>query len=279
MKSVVAVFALAFSAMLAPSQNHPHPPAALTPHPESRGHAPSEVRDRCRFEAERNLTVAADPGDTFRLRAGSGSLEVMGVPGLDRIQVTARACASDEDLLEELRVTADRNGGEIFVDTHYPDTDGWSWGNRYARLDLVVEVPEAMEAEIRDSSGEMRIGHLGSLRIQDGSGEMEVFSIQGNVSIDDNSGEIALWDVTGDVEIDDGSGEIEMEGIGGSVILNDGSGEIDARDIEGTVRVVRDGSGSIDVDGVGGDFVVERDGSGGINFRNVQGRVDIPRRR
>jgi len=279
MRSVIAVFVLAGSALLIPSRQAVQPIAALTGSSSLPSSPVANTQDRCRYEAERNVTVAADPGDTFRLRAGSGSLEVMGVAGLDRVQVVARACASHEDFLEDLRVTSEKDGGEIFVDTHYPDMDGFGWGNRYARLDLRIEVPEAMVSEIRDSSGEMRVGHLGSLRIQDGSGELEVFSIQGNVSIDDNSGEISLWDVTGDVEIDDGSGEMELEGIGGMVLVSDGSGEIDVRDVEGTVRVVRDGSGSINVDGVGGDFVVERDGSGGIDFRNVQGRIDIPRRR
>lgn len=243
------------------------------------GHPGSDVQSRCRYEAERTLDVSAGTGDEFRLRAGSGSLEVMGVAGLDEIRVVARACASDEDYLEDLRLSSERNGTEIFVDTHYPDMDRWSWGNRYARLDLEVQVPEGMVADIRDSSGEMTIGHMGSLRIQDGSGEIEVFSIQGDVFIDDNSGEIALRDVTGDVEIDDGSGEMDLVGIGGRVTISDGSGEMDIRDVGGTVRVIRDGSGSIDVDGVGGDFIVERDGSGSINFRDVQGRVDIPRRR
>ncbi len=254
-----------------------HPVVRSRLHPA--GQPVSEVQSRCRYEAQRDLTLSAGPGDAFRLEAGSGSLEVMGVAGLDEIRVVARACASEEGYLEDLRVSSRRDGAEIFVETHYPDVGRWSWTNGYARLDLRIQVPEGMVADIRDSSGEMRIEHLGSLRIQDGSGGMEVFSIQGDVLIDDNSGEILLRDVTGDVEIDDGSGEMHLEGIGGTVTLRDGSGEIDVLDVEGTVRVIRDGSGSINVDGVGGDFIVERDGSGGIEFRDVQGRVEIPKKR
>lgn len=266
---------------------HPHASSHVGTEaaPGARAHLPSwtlaapDSRRQCAHEAERNLTVAADPGDRLWLDAGSGSLEVVGVPGLDEVRVVARACASHEDYLDELRIDSRRNGGEISVGTHYPDLDGWSVGNRYARLDLRLEVPEAMPAEIHDASGEMSVGHLGSLRIDDGSGKLEVFSIRGDVSIDDGSGEIVLWDVTGNVEIEDGSGEMELEGIGGNVVLDDGSGEIDIRDVEGGVRINRDGSGSIFVDGVVGDFVVERDGSGSIRYENVQGTVEIPTRR
>jgi len=243
------------------------------------GNAVPETQSRCRYEAERSLTVAASADDVLRLDAGSGSLEVMGVAGLTEVRAMARACASEEDYLDDLRLSSDRRGSEVHIDTHYPEMSGFGWGNRYARLDLRVEVPEAMAAEILDSSGEMRVGHLGDLRVDDNSGEIEIFSIQGDVVIDDGSGEIDVWDVTGNVEIDDGSGEMTLEGIGGMVVLRDGSGEIDVRDVEGTVRVIDDGSGDIDVDGVGGDFIVEDDGSGDIDFRDVQGRVDIPRKR
>jgi hypothetical protein len=285
MKSVIAVSALVGAALLGPGRDlslhrsevpavHPGPVAGVMAHPTLH-----EAQDRCRYEVERTLTVSAPSDGHLRLDAGSGSLEVVGVAGLNEVRAVARACASHEEFLDDLRLSSERNGNEVFIGTHYPDMDGFGWGNRYARLDLKVEVPEAMAAEIRDSSGEMKAGHLGDLRIEDSSGELEVYSVQGNVSIDDGSGEINLWDVTGNVEIDDGSGEIDIEGVGGMVVLDDGSGEINVRDVEGTVRVVQDGSGSIDVDGVGGDFIVERDGSGGINFRDVKGKVDIPRKR
>jgi DUF4097 and DUF4098 domain-containing protein YvlB len=219
-------------------------------------------------------------GDALRLLAGSGSLEVTGVAGLREVRAVGRACASHEEFLEELDLTGEMDGSELVMETHYPDISGMSgWGSRYARIDLRIEVPEGMAANIRDSSGEMMLQGTGSLTIYDSSGEIEAFGIDGSVWIEDSSGEIVLRDVTGDVEIDDGSGEIELTGVGGGVTIDDGSGEIDVRDVVGNVLVVRDGSGSIEVDEVGGDFVVERDGSGSIRYDNVHGRVDVPRRR
>ena len=239
-----------------------------------------EAQSRCRFEAERSLTASASLGSLLHVIAGSGSLEVVGVAGLDEVRASAQACASHEEFLEKLQLTSRLEGSNLYVETEYPDWSEWpGGGERYARLDLRVEVPEGMAADVKDSSGEMALSNLGDVVVDDSSGEIEAYGIRGNIRIDDSSGEITLRDVTGDVEIDDGSGEIDLSTVGGSVVIDDGSGEISVGDVEGSVRVVRDGSGSIEVDGVGGDFVVERDGSGGIEYRNVTGRVDVPRKR
>jgi hypothetical protein len=283
MKAVIALSGLAGLILFGPPLFHAHRSTHHTiVHVDT--HVAKATWDapqsRCRFEAERSFTAPVSSGGQLSLKAGSGSLEVVGIDGLSEIRAVARACASHEEFLEDLRLTTRESGGTVLVETHYPD---WSRqrfsGERYARLDLRLEVPEGLVADIQDSSGEMAISNLGDLFIEDSSGEIEVHDVQGSVSIDDSSGEIRLWDVTGDVEIDDGSGEIDLSGVGGMVTVSDGSGEIDAQDVEGTVRIVRDGSGSIEVDGVGGDFIVERDGSGSIKYDNVAGRVDVPRKR
>jgi len=243
-------------------------------------HVLEDVQDQCRFGADRNLTAAVGAGDLLRLSAGSGSLEVVGVNGLTEVRASARACASHEEFLDELQLTSARDGSTLRIETRYPDWgDQGGWGQRYARLDLRLEVPEGMMADIRDSSGELTVANLGDLVIDDSSGEIEVEGIRGSVRINDNSGEITVSDVSGDVEIEDGSGEIDVSAVGGTLTIDDGSGEINVREVGGTVKVVRDGSGSIEVDGVGGDFIVQRDGSGSIDFRNVTGTVDVPRKR
>ena len=283
MKAVIALSGLAGLVLFGPGLLRSHNPThrrVIHMDTHASAHAVDLGRDRCRFEAEREMTAPVNFGEELRVLAGSGSLEVVGVDGLDEVRAVARACASHEEFLEDLRLTADGDGATLLIETHYPDGSKLrSWGQRYARLDLRLEVPEGLLADIRDSSGWMSLSNLGDLVIDDSSGEIEVHSIQGFVWIDDSSGEITLWDITGDVEIEDGSGEIDLSGVGGMVTIDDGSGEIRAMDIDGTVRVVRDGSGSIEVDGIGGDFIVERDGSGGIDFSNVTGKVDVPRRR
>jgi hypothetical protein len=294
MKAVIALSGLAGLVLFGPSLIHSHKthtihivhadahaPAEVAAHVarDVAGHVDHGDQSRCRFEDELTLEVGVDAGDALQVLAGSGSLEVEGVEGLREVRGVGRACASHEEFLDDLDLTAEMQRGRLVVESHYPDFSGMrSWGNRYARIDLRLEVPMGMVADIQDSSGGMALSGLGDLTVDDSSGEIEANAIYGSVQIDDSSGEIILWDIQGDVEIDDGSGEIEVNGVSGNLTVDDGSGEIDAEDVMGTVRVVRDGSGSIHVDGVGGDFIVNRDGSGSISHRNVEGRIDIPRR-
>jgi len=282
MKAVIALSGLAGFLLFGPTlmhSNHVEHRHAVRVDPDVVAKVAVKVQSQCRFEAERSLTAPASPAGRLHLMAGSGSMEVVGVAGLDEVRASARACASHEEFLQDLQLTSRTEGSTLYVETGYPDWSGRiGLGERYARLDLRLEVPEGFAADIRDSSGGMALSNLGDVVIDDSSGEIEAHGLLGDIRIDDSSGEITLRDVAGDVEIDDGSGEIGLFGMGGSVVITDGSGEINVEDVDGTVRVVRDGSGSIEVDGVGGDFVVERDGSGSIRFRNVAGRVDIPRK-
>lgn len=237
--------------------------------------AAAQDQDACRYEAERSANVEASAGDRLAVMARAGSLRVEGRTGISRVQVRGHACASSEDLLEKLRLETGRSDGVVRVEV--PEFEqGWSWGrNQYARLDLVLEVPAGMAAEIRDGSGETVLRGLGRLRVDDGSGELTVEDIGGDLAIDDGSGGITVRGVRGDVTIDDGSGEVLIENVTGSVSVDDGSGSVEITGVGGSVRV-DDGSGGISVEDVRGDFTVTDDGSGSIRHSGVQGRVQIP---
>ncbi len=234
----------------------------------------------CEYEAERTVELSAGIGDRLVLTAGSGSLEVVGREGLDQVRVVGRVCTSHEEWIDELDVRGERRGSDAVIETVYPDRNNWRdlfRGRNYARIDLTVEVPAGMEADIEDSSGEMNLHGLGNLRIDDSSGEIVIQGSSGSIWIDDSSGEIEITGVVGDVEIDDGSGGIRVVDVEGSVMVSDGSGEVEVESVTGNVIIRNDGSGSIEVDGVGGDFVVRNDGSGSIRHDNVEGNVEIPR--
>ncbi len=235
--------------------------------------------DRCDYyEVERRATMAASASSRLRVAAGSGELQVEGRADLDQVRVVGSVCASEEAYLETLQVTVERRGDEIEVRAHYPDSRDRTRrsGRDVARIDLVIEVPLNMAADLDDSSGSMYVRGLGDVRIDDSSGSITVEGLNGSLTIDDSSGEIEVRDVSGNVTIDDGSGDIDVADVGGSVRLQDGSGSIRAVEVDRDVIVERDGSGSIDVRDVAGDFTVQRDGSGSVRHSGVQGRVDIP---
>lgn len=211
----------------------------------------------CRYDAQRSASVAVAGARTVEVRARAGQLRVEGRPDLTEVRVRGRACASSESILREIDMRLERHGDAVVLEAILPE-GGWNGG--YARLDLTVEVPEGMAADIDDTSGGMVLDGLGALVVKDGSGGMEIH------------------DVRGDLRIDDGSGEIRVDRVAGSVHVRDGSGSMTFDRVDRDVIVDDDGSGSIDATHVGGDFVVRDDGSGGIHWSDVRGKVDIPRR-
>jgi DUF4097 and DUF4098 domain-containing protein YvlB len=231
------------------------------------------LQEECRYSAPREATVEAAGAAQVVIDAGAGSLKVIGRAGLRQIRIHGTACASDRDLLEEIRLSANRSGSSIQI--HSADEDLNLRNREYARLDVVIEVPEALAADITDGSGGIEVSNLGDLRIEDGSGEIEGRDLMGRVDITDGSGEIRLSSVRGDVIIEDGSGEIELTDVDGSVDLRDGSGEIVLSRIGRNVSI-SDSSGDIDVDVVAGTLTVRNDSSGGIHYSAVRGAVRVP---
>ncbi len=230
-------------------------------------------QEECRFSAPREATLDAASAAEVVIEAGAGSLKVIGRTGLRQVRVRGMACASDRDLLEEVRLSATRSGNSIHVKSADDDLD--LRNREYARIDVVIEVPEGMPADINDGSGGIELSGLGDVRLDDGSGEIDGHELAGRVEIHDGSGEIRLTGVRGDVIIEDGSGEIELADVDGSIDIEDGSGEIVLSRVGRNVSIA-DSSGSIDVDNVAGSFTVRNDSSGDIHYSAVKGAVRVP---
>lgn len=212
---------------------------------------------QCDNKSPRRLTANASGATRVVVIAKSGSLRVNGRPAAD-VAVNATACASDKEFLSEMKVVARRDGTDLVVEALIPERlaiFGWS----DARLDMEVGVPSNLPIVVRDGSGEATIENVASVEVVDGSGELDIRGVRGDVEVTDGSGEVSIRDVGGNVTIRDGSGSIEIEHVGGAILVRG------------------DGSGSIHVADVKGDFTVDRDGSGGVDYERVSGRVRIPR--
>jgi DUF4097 and DUF4098 domain-containing protein YvlB len=233
------------------------------------------------YTAPRNAVVDAAGARMVEVEAAAGSLRIEGKAGLKQVQVTGTARSSSQRFLSEIRLIAERRGDVVFIKADIPDDesgfrdrDNWS-----AALELVIQVPQGINAEVSDGSGEAKVLNVGTLEASDGSGD---FSVEGasSVHITDGSGNLRIENVGGDVTVSDGSGEIDVRNVTGSfTVETDGSGSIIATDVRGSVIVENDGSGEIEVNKVGRDFRVENKGSGSIDYTAVSGQVNIPDRR
>jgi predicted RNA-binding protein len=208
----------------------------------------------------RDATVDARGARRLEVEGRSGLLRIRGVDGLREVRVRGTARSSRRAWLDEIRLVARREGDAIVVRADIPDLrDGeWSDGYHVRSLDLVLEVPRGIAADVVDGSGSVEIRGVGALDLKDGSGEILVEDVA-SARIEDGSGEIRLRDVRGDVRVADGSGDIDVSGVRGSVAVD------------------RDGSGEIAVREVSGDLTIDRARARGIAYTQVSGRVSVPR--
>ena len=231
------------------------------------------------YSAPRNAVVDASGAKSVEVEAAAGDLRVEGKPGLRQVQITGTARSSSQQMLSRIRLIAERRGDVVFIKADMPDDDGFYSDDYSAALDLVIEVPQGLNADIGDGSGEAKILNVGSLEMADGSGSLSVIGASGSVHITDGSGDLTIENVGGDVTVQDGSGDIKVRNVTGSfTVQTDGSGGIFATDVRGSVVVENDGSGTIEVSKIGKDLRVESKGSGSIDYADVSGQIDIPER-
>ena len=251
--------------------------------------------DDCRKSADRSATVNASGVSRVVIGAGAGDLKVQGQTGSTEVQARGRACASSDEVLGQIQLESRREGDTVYLKTLIPELTGGAVLNSYAGLHLTVQVPDSAAVEIEDSSGELALSRVRSAKVEDGSGEIDIDDIAGDLDVSDSSGEIEIERVAGNLRIKDSSGEIEVEEVRGAVespvdssgeirleqvgsvhIHEDSSGGIVIRRVNGNVRIDVDSSGDIDVAEVAGNFSVGADGSGDIRHSKVLGKVELP---
>ncbi|HEX7153910.1 MAG TPA: hypothetical protein VF618_20640 [Thermoanaerobaculia bacterium] len=251
--------------------------------------------DKCSHTAPRHASTSATGVTRVVVHAQAGTLKIEGVAD-QSVAVRGTACSSDADFVESINFRMRKSGTDLIVETTIPERNvvfGWF----EARLDLEINVPAGIPLVVHDGSGSTRISNVGATQIEDGSGELEVRGIAGNLEIEDGSGAIRIEDVRGNVRVEDGSGALTIRKIIGSVDVDDNSGAMTIADVSGSVVVhddssgaiaIRDvkqnvvieddGSGGVDVTDIGGDFTLRRKGSGGVDYARVSGRVTVPQR-
>lgn len=202
------------------------------------------------------------------VHAGRGSLKIVGDNTVSSITVDA-VIGSENG--KDYEFFLERSGSTAQL---IAKTDGRMFDNSHAYLDLVVRVPSHLNLDVNDGSGDMNITNIaGDLSVNDGSGSMHISKIGGELDVNDGSGDIEVKNIAKDVSINDGSGSIDLTKAGGSLTINDGSGDIEAFHVSGNVKI-SDGSGSVHVDDVTGDVRVD-DGSGDIDVNRISGHVSI----
>jgi hypothetical protein len=215
------------------------------------------------YEEVRELALDASGVASFNIDAGSGSLDIVGVPGAREITLTAtiRVPGTSEakalrKIEEDMTLTLEANSDGAELNARFK-SGFFGWG-RTRSIDLEVRVPESM-----------------TLIIDDGTGSIDIENVRGDLTIDDGTGSLTLINVGGDVDVRDGTGSISISGVGGNISVDDGTGSIDIRGVNGSVTL-DDGAGSISVEDVEEDLIIVAEGAGSLTYENVRGSVREP---
>lgn len=247
----------------------------------------SVFADACTHEAPRQATIAVDGATHIRIVAGAGDLEVIGKSGLNSVDAHGTACAVTKSKLDGIQLIAERRGDTLWIESVFEP----GWGN--GGLSFTVELPDNLPVKVEDGSGQLRIENVATLRLNDGSGSVEIRGVAGDLTVEDGSGTLDIENVAGSIDIDDGSGGLSLRNVDGNVKIVDGSGGLSIGNITGDIRVkdgsggldidnvigninVRDGSGSIGVDEVNGNLTISEAGSGSVHYNRVSGQVNVP---
>lgn len=229
------------------------------------------------IEQSQHLELSITDVTVLQITCGAGFLEVYGVDGTDRINVTATIIISgippnrlpdylDRHVLLSLNKQSHKAVlKSVFKNQNLMKAD--------AKIELTVAVPKNLRLQIEDGSGWIDVSDLdANLDIKDGSGSIKIRDVQGNAVIEDGSGKIQIVDISGNLEVKDGSGSIQVDRIKGNVRLVDGSGDIIIKDIDGNLAI-RDGSGGIEIKHVSRNVLIKEAGSGSVEIDGVKGKV------
>ncbi|NVJ60950.1 MAG: hypothetical protein HWE27_11200 [Gammaproteobacteria bacterium] len=222
------------------------------------------------IEEVRDLTLDASGASKLRIDAGAGFLKVKGVEGLSEVRVTAELMV-DED---NYNLTLNKSGNKIVLVADANPENESSWWSDSPFINLTVELPKEMALDIDDGSGEIVIEQVnGDIDLEDGSGAISIIDIVGNLNVKDGSGSFSLKNQKGSLVLDDGSGSINIANVDGNVDIEDGSGSTTVDQITGKLNV-EDGSGSLSISHVDGHVTID-DGSGGISLSHLANGVTI----
>lgn len=237
----------------------------------------------CKYQGEREVSESTTDLATVEIYARAGELRVRGSSSATAVRARGDACASREDMLAVMAITARRLPDRLQLLVEMPDISGETnraWRDQYAVMDLTVDLPDTVNLIVHDSSGGIEISNVASLELTDSSGDVEVDQVSGPVLIPkDSSGDLELRGVGAVTIQTDSAGDIYVDSADSVTIATDTSGDIRLKRIQGDVIVGTDSSGAILVEDVGGKFIVENDASGEIRYRRVAGAISLPKSR
>jgi len=201
----------------------------------------------------------------------SGNVEIT-VSNSDKATVTARKIRFPEGC----QLIIEQSGGKLLIETVEPG----GWG-KSCRVDFDIRVREAVSLNIKNGSGDLDVdGIQGELEFKLGSGDVKVAATVTDLDGTSGSGDIKVSGLTGNVKLKTGSGDIDLSYASpprpGKLKVNSGSGDITIYIPEGSsiLTDLSTGSGMIynEIgDSSGAPFkIIMKSGSGDLSIKKTR---------
>jgi len=164
----------------------------------------------------------------------------------------------------EIRPSFDDSGesGEVALDVRLP---------RYATIDSITNgsgdvsvVGIDGDLQVDCHSGNVRVADVGGVIVKAGSGDVVVEKVKGAAFVEASSGNLTVRDVGGDLSFRAGSGDARVDGAGAGVDATMQSGNLTIHGARGFVRI----------QAISGDVVVDRAGSG-VQVASASGNITL----
>ena len=155
---------------------------------------------------------------------------------------------------------------------------------RDARAEVVVVVPvaSALMAKVGSSDVTTR-GRFDDTRIDSGSGDVVLDTVDGDTTVQSGSGDVSAQHLAGDAQIKSGSGDVQVGRADSDIVITTGSGDVRI-DGAGGELAIKTGSGDAQVGTVvddvvfttgSGDLVIAEAASGRVTAKTASGDVRI----
>lgn len=139
----------------------------------------------------------------------------------------------------------------------------------YANLKIFL--PAGGEMVVRNVVGPVRGGQLdGKLRVDTGSGDIQIVSHTGQLVLDTGSGDVTVGAATGETRIDTGSGDVVVRKLVGNGVVDTGSGDVVVENVSAGKLTVDTGSGDVVVRNGMVSHVLADTGSGNVQVLGVE---------
>jgi hypothetical protein len=182
-------------------------------------------RDTKKFTVEANPEIELDTFD--------GAIEIHSWER-DEVEVEIEKRAMEQQLVDDMQVTAEQQGNRIFIKVAGPsradEFEGVQIGVHFspsARLRVVVPRNSRVTALSRD----------GSLTVEDVSGTLKLTTNDGSVRASRVSGEITVRSGDGSIRLDRADGKLDLETDDGSITLEGRPSALRVRTMDGTIRL------------------------------------------